>query len=165
MRLFSLVVAALLLLAGPIHTRTAEAQRGEGGLKVGPRLTADVADIDDIALGGTLRIGSPSIPVQGSGAFDLYLSEGDATVFTVDLNAQVPFDVGRWFTPYVGAGLGITRVSGRAGGGSTTDLGFNALGGAEMDLRGILRPFVQAQLTLGDTFDRIGFTGGVLFDI
>ena len=163
MRVFSLAAALLLLLTGLAGAQTYQAD--EGGFKIGPRLTADVGDINDLALGGTLRIGSPSFPVQGSGAFDLYLSEREATVFTVDLNAQVPFDVEQWYTPYLGAGLGITRLSGRAGGGSTTDLGFNAVGGAEVDLRGILRPFVQVQLTLGDTFDRIGFTGGVLFDI
>lgn len=160
MRVFSLIAAVVLLLASPVH-----AQTEEGGFEIGPRLTADVGDINDVALGGTLRIGSPTFPVQGSGAFDLYLSEGDATIFTVDLNAQVPFDVAQWYTPYLGAGLGITRVSGREGGGSRTDLGFNAVGGAEVDLRGALRPFVQTQLTLGDRFDRIGFTLGVLFDI
>jgi opacity protein-like surface antigen len=129
--------------------------------KIGPRFTADAGDIDDIALGGALRVRYPSFPVQGSGAFDLYLSDEGGTGFTFDLNGQIPFEVERWFLPYVGAGLGIYRVSGSGGGGSTTDLGFNRIGGAEVDLR-VATPFVQAQVTLGDQIDRLGITVGVL---
>jgi hypothetical protein len=38
------------------------------------------------------------------------------------------------------------------------------MGGAEVDLR-VVNPFVQAQMTLGDQFDRLGITGGVLIAI
>jgi len=111
--------------------------------------------------GALLRVRYPSFPVQGSGAFDLYLSDEGGTGFTFDLNGQIPFEVERWFLPYMGAGLGIYRVSGSGGGGSTTDLGFNRIGGAEVDLR-VATPFVQAQVTLGDQIDRLGITVGVL---
>ena len=166
---FSFVIlctAALAAAAAPAHGQTSgQAGRSdEVNWKLGPRFTADAGDIDDVALGGALRVGSPSFPVQGSGAFDLYLSDGGATVFTVDLNGQIPIEVEPWFLPYVGAGLGITRESGSAGGESTTDLGFNLMGGAEVDLR-VVNPFVQAQVTLGDQIDRLGITGGVLIDI
>jgi opacity protein-like surface antigen len=166
---FSFVIlctAALAAAAAPAHGQTSgQAGRSdEVNWKLGPRFTADAGDIDDVALGGALRVGSPSFPVQGSGAFDLYLSDGGATVFTVDLNGQIPIEVEPWFLPYVGAGLGITRASGSAGGESTTDLGFNLMGGAEVDLR-VVNPFVQAQVTLGDQIDRLGITGGVLIDI
>ena len=155
-------IAALLVAAPPAYGQADQPDEIEW--KFGPRLTIDGGDINDTALGGMLRVRSPSFPVQGSGAFDLYLSEGEATVFTVDLNGQVPIEVERWFLPYVGAGLGITRVSGRAGGGNTTDAGFNLMGGAEVDLR-IVNPFVQAQLTLGDRFDRVGISAGLLFNL
>lgn len=160
MRVFVFLATMVLLLASSSH-----AQTDESGFELGPRLTLGAGDLDDVALGGALRIGSPSFPLRGSGAFDVYLSEENASTFTVDLNAHIPFDVARQYTPYFGAGLGITRVSGLEGDGSTTDLGLNVVGGAEVDLQGVLRPFVQAQLTLGDMYDRIGFTGGLLFDI
>lgn len=155
-------IAALLMAAVPAYGQAD--QSNEINWKLGPRLTIDAGDINDTALGGMLRVRSPSFPVQGSGAFDLYLSDGDATVFTVDLNGQVPIEVERWFLPYFGAGLGITRVSGRAGEGSTTDTGFNLMGGAEADLR-FVNPFIQAQVTLGDRFDRLGFSAGLLFNL
>jgi opacity protein-like surface antigen len=131
---FSFVIlctAALAAAAAPAHGQTSgQAGRSdEVNWKLGPRFTADAGDIDDVALGGALRVGSPSFPVQGSGAFDLYLSDGGATVFTVDLNGQIPIEVEPWFLPYVGAGLGITRESGSAVGGSTTDLGSTSWAG------------------------------------
>lgn len=162
---FSLVLLCIVALAMVVAPAYGQVDRSaEVNWKIGPRFTADAGDIDDVALGGTLRVRSPSFPIQGSGAFDLYLSESDATTFTVDLNAHIPIEVERWFLPYAGAGLGITRVSGGAGDGSTTDLGFNLLGGAEVDLR-VVNPFVQAQVTLGDQIDRLGITGGILIDI
>ena len=131
-------------------------------VRIGPRVTGDVGDIGETAIGATARLEVDEFPIQASGAFDLYLSEGNGTIFTTDLNAQVPVELeDRWFLPYVGAGLGLTRVSGDGG---TTDLGVNLLGGAEVNLR-FFRPFAQAQVTLGDDFDRVGLTGGVLFNI
>jgi len=114
---FVILCTAALAAAAPAHGQTSgQAGRSdEVNWKLGPRFTADAGDIDDVALGGALRVGSPSFPVQGSGAFDLYLSDGGATVFTVDLNGQIPIEVEPWFLPYVGAGLGITRASGSAG--------------------------------------------------
>jgi opacity protein-like surface antigen len=166
---FSLVVLCTVALAMVVAPAYGQANRSDGvHWKIGPRFTADAGDISGVALGGALRVGSPSFPVRGSGALDLYLSEdlsgGDATVFTIDLNGQIPIEVEQGVLPYVGAGLGITRVSGSADGGSTTDLGVNLMGGAEVDLR-VVNPFVQAQVTLGDQIDRLGITGGVLIDI
>ncbi len=155
-------IAALLLAAPPAYGQASQPDAVEW--KIGPRLTIDGGDIDDTALGGMLRVRSPSFPVQGSGALDLYLSEGDATVFTIDLNGQVPVEIERWFVPYLGAGIGITRISGRAGGGSTTDVGLNLMGGAEVDL-GFVNPFVQGQVTIGDQFDRLGISTGLLFNL
>lgn len=155
----SLVLASLLLI-----TPQAEAQINLD-FKVGPRVTADIADISGTAIGANLRVLSGDVPIQASGAFDVYVSERDATVFTVDLNVQYLIDLDeQWFSPYFGAGGGLTRVSGREGLGSTTDLGLNLVGGAEVDTR-LITPFVQAQLTLGSTFDRVGFTAGLLIDL
>ena len=156
---FSLILAALLVIAPPVQAQT------DLDFKVGPRVTADVADISGTAIGANLRLLSGTFPVQASGAFDVYVSESDATVFTVDLNAQYLINLNeQWFSPYVGAGGGLTRVSGLEGEGSTTDLGFNLVGGAEIDTR-FVTPFAQTQLTLGSTFDRLGFTAGLLINL
>lgn len=155
-------IAVLFLSTMPAHGQSSQSAKVDW--KVGPRITIDAGDIDDTAIGGVLRLHSPSFPVQGSGAFDLYLSEKEATTFTVDLNGQIPVEVERWFVPYVGAGFGITRISGRSSGESITDVGFNLMGGAEVDLR-FITPFLQAQLTLGDRFDRLGLNAGLLIDI
>jgi len=133
-------------------------------VKIGPRVTVDVADIDRTAIGGTFRVLTGNAPLQASGAFDVYLSEGDATIFTVDVNAHYLINLHQqWFSPYAGLGGGLMRVSGQEGFGSETDLGFNLVGGAEVDL-GVVTPFVQSQLTLGSTFDRLGFSAGLLFN-
>ena len=163
--LLSTLVLMFALLAIP-----AQAQNGdvvppheEGvatdgpNIKVGPRITADVGDISGTAIGANLRLYGDTFPIQGSGSFDLYIGDVEGTVFTVDLNAQLPIEVERWFTPYIGAGLGLTRIE------NETTLGVNGLVGAEIDLR-VVTPFLQSQLTLGDT-DRIGLTGGLLINI
>lgn len=154
----SLIIACLLLTVPQAH-----AQRNLD-LKIGPRVTIDVADIDETAIGGTIRVTGEGFPLQASGAFDVYASEDDATIFTVDLNAHYLIDLARWFSPYLGAGGGVTRISGRDGLGSETDLGLNLVGGLEIDVQ-IITLFTQSQLTLGSTFDRLGFSAGFLVKI
>ena len=164
MRLFtlstSLILACILLTTPQAHAQT------NLDLKVGPRVAVDVADIDETAIGGTVRVFSGSSPFQASGAFDVYASEGDATIFTADLNLHylIALDNVQRVSPYVGAGGGVTRVSGREGAGSETDLGVNLVGGAEIDMR-FITLFAQSQITLGDMFDRLGLSAGLLVNL
>lgn len=169
----SLLLAFVFLLT----PRQAEAQVEveETIFKLGPRATIDVGDLSDIAsvaIGADVRLQTPAFPVQGNGSFDFYFADDPWTVWTVDLNAVYPFaieDVD--FMPYAGAGLGITRLS--AGEDtefgefsvSDTDIGVNLVGGAEFVLDNGINPFAQLQVTVAGDADRLGITGGVLFDL
>lgn len=180
MKRFVLLAIVSLFLAASLPL-TAQAQMESGSeFKVGPRATVALNDISDFggdfAIGGDVRYDlseSSGYPIQLSGAFDFYFVEdrtvgtlpgqsggSDASAFTVDLNGLYVFQTEGALSPYAGAGLGIVRTS--VSSLSDTDIGLNLAGGAEFDA-GSLRPFAQAQFSLGGDFTRFGITGGVLF--
>ncbi len=160
---------ALFLIAAPTD---AQAQN----FKIGPQLTIDLGDVSDLGgdfgIGGDVRLQLPSLPVDGQGSFTFFFADDPFTVFAIDVNALYPFEVeDQPFRPYVGAGLGFTRLSidddafgGFGFGGSSTEVGINLLGGAEFPLDSFT-PFAQAQFNLGSDIDRFGITGGVLFNL
>lgn len=160
MKRFTVLTAFAFLLAAAVPL-SSHAQ-----FKVGPRVTVDVGDIEEFAIGGDVRytLSQVDAPIQLSGAFDLYFPEGDVTLFTVDLNGHYVFPTEGTISPYAGAGIGITSVSfdERFGGGSDSDVGLNLVGGIEFQA-GSVRPFAQGQFTVGGDFDRFGITGGILF--
>ena len=184
MKRFAVLTAVSLFLAVAFPL-TAQAQmESESGFKIGPRATVALSDLSDagadFAIGGDVRYDlseGADAPIQLSGAFDFYFAddaefgeeEVSQTIFTVDLNAHYMIPTEATFSPYAGAGIGITTVSqdeidtsfGTVG-GSETDTGLNLVAGAEFDTGG-LRPFLQGQLTVGGDIDRFGITGGVLF--
>ncbi|MCS3703858.1 porin family protein [Salinibacter ruber] len=159
-----ITVALILAVAFPL---TAQAQtESSSGFEIGPRVTIDVGDIEEFALGGDVRYDlsqNVEAPVQLSGAFDFYFADDqggtDVSIYTIDLNAHYIFPTEETFSPYAGGGIGITGSE--VGGTSSTDTGLNLVGGVEFDT-GTLQPFVQGQVTIGD-FDRLGITGGLLF--
>ena len=178
--LSSLLIAAFLAVASPL---AAWAQmESESSFKVGPRATVALNDISefggDFAIGGDVRYdlsGNVDAPIHLSGALDFYFVEdqtvgtlpdqsggSDASAFTVDLNGLYVFQTEGAFSPYAGAGLGIVRTS--VSSLSDTDVGLNLAGGAEYEA-GLIRPFAQAQFSLGGDFTRFGITGGVLFSL
>lgn len=161
-----LVLLAAVLLAAAVPT-TSQAQ-----FKIGPRATIDIGDIEEFALGGDVRYElseATELPIQLSGAFDFYFAgdtqvgtdELSRTIFTIDLNGHYMFPVEGNFTPYAGAGIGITSIE--VGDVSDSDTGINLVGGAEFEVGKSFTPFAQAQVTLGGDADRFGLTGGLLF--
>lgn len=142
-------------------------------LKIGPRATLELGDLEniaDFAIGADVRGEIADFPVDLHGAFSFYFADDPWTVFSVDLNAVFPFELeDRNIKPYAGGGLGFTRLSidsnqtGIFGGSSSTEVGLNLVGGVEFELDNIT-PFAQAQFTTG-TPDRFGLTGGILFNI
>lgn len=175
MKIFSSIAALALILAVALPLSSSAQTSPESAFKVGPRATLSLGDISDafggdIAIGANVRYQSADLPIQGNGAFDFYFANENTTVFTIDVNAVYPLDVGKALAPYVGAGLGYTNISIDVDtqfgsfSGDTSDTGLNLVGGTEFVTGGSLIPFVQAQLTIGD-LDRFGLTGGVLFSL
>lgn len=138
-----------------------------GQIRLGPRVgynldafTDSGAEEGAFTLGGEVRFPLRGIPIILNPGADYYFNGLDDTnVWQFDANVLYPISHENMvFTPYVGAGLAMTRVSfdpdtgllGRLiGEDNETDFGLNLLGGATFGF-GTLRPFAQAQITLGD---------------
>jgi opacity protein-like surface antigen len=147
-----------------IGVQTADAQIG---IRIGPRVGYDIDQLNELFVGADVRLDVATLPVIINPAFDYYFVDG-FDLYQLSINALYTFGINNTaFTPYVGGGLGITRTSVDTGvdfiDGSNTDIGLNIVGGAEFGF-GNLRPFVQAQLTLGDV-DLTTIAGGVLFSL
>ena len=168
---FVLSLGLLFALVGPA---TSQAQ----SFKLGPCATISLGDISDVGgdfgIGANARVGFPGVPVDGDAAFTYYFADDPATVWSFDINALYPLPLENpAFSPYVGAGIGITGFDNeqtiqsplggsRTVGTSTTDTALNLVGGVEFSA-GALSPFVEANLGVGGDVDRFGITGGLLF--
>jgi len=162
---FALTAGLLLVCAVPTN---ASAQ----SVKVGPRATISLGDISDVGgdlgIGANARVGLPSIPVDGHGAFTYYLADENWTVWSLDINAIYPLPVTGPVSPYVGGGLGITNssfentVAGRTTTSSDTDTALNLVGGVEFNAGG-LTPFAELNVGVGGDLSRVGLSGGLLF--
>ena len=167
MRRYSILplALALLFLFAPQQSH-AQVDVDETVFKIGPRVTVDVGDINEFALGADVRLRTPAIRVQGNGSFEFYLAGDSGDIWAIDLNAVYPFGVeNETFTPYAGAGLGITQFSADGDAADNTDIGINIVGGAEFETGGSVTPFVQLQATVAGDADRLGITGGLLFNL
>ena len=159
--LFPIASLALLFLVAAVPQAQAQAQ-----IEIGPRVGYEIDDIEALTLGGDVRVSSFVLPVQINGSVDYFFLDegtyGDASLLKFAVNGLYQFGfANQLFTPYAGPGLSITRFS---NGNSETDLGLNAVGGAEFGF-GALRPFAQAELVLlGDT-EPVQITAGLLFTI
>lgn len=173
MKTLSSIAALAFVLAVALPLPSSAQTSSESAFKLGPRITLSLGDISDVyggdvAIGADVRYQFAEFPVQGAAAFDFYFADEDITVFTIDVNAVYPLEVGETLAPYVGAGLGYTNISVDVDtqfgsfSGDTSDTGLNLVGGTEFVTGGSLTPFVQAQFTVGD-LDRFGLTGGILF--
>ncbi|WP_457654427.1 outer membrane protein [Rhodocaloribacter sp.] len=159
---------ARLVLLLAVMTTGASPARAQLRLDVAPRLGFDlVGDVEEFFLGLDARVGLDALPVILNPAFDYYFTESPLNVSQFSINALYPLRY-PGLRPYVGGGIGITRLSidrdGRGFGGfdkSDTDVGLNLIGGVVFRT-GNLRPFAQAQITFGDV-DLFTVAGGLLF--
>lgn len=94
---------------------------------------------------------------------ELYLTD-DPTVFS--LNADFHYAFGRYtqsVTPYVGAGLAVTRMAFEEL-DDRTEVGVNLIGGINLRTSSAATPFFQVEYRTSD-FEDLSFGGGVRFRI
>ena len=162
-----LATAAFLALTIPTEAIGQTASSGEMTVKVGPRVGLDAGDIKEPFVGADVRVGLPASRIAINPTFDFYFTEEPPTFWSLSTNALYRFGVdNEAFTPYSGAGLGVYRSSTERGGGST-ELGLNAVFGAEFRV-GSVGPFVEAQyspvFTEESTTSIFSVKGGLLFE-
>ena len=164
---FALTVGLLFAVAVPSN---APAQ----SFKVGPRATISLGDISDaggdLGIGANARVGIPTVPVDGHGAFTYYFANENYTIWTLDLNAIYPLPVTGPVSPYVGGGLGLlsssfeTSFQGQTQSTSDTEASLNLVGGVEFNAGG-LTPFAELNVGVGGDWSRVGISGGLLFGL
>lgn len=160
MRRLAIAVTALFLAV----SLPTEAE-GQSTVAVGPRIGIDAGDVEEPFVGADVRIGLPNSRIAINPTFDYYFTDDPLTFWSLSVNGLYRFGVdNQVFTPYSGVGAGVYRRS-VDGGGSVTDLGLNALFGAEF-LVGSVRPFLEAQYSPvfsdGSTTSLFNVKGGLL---
>ncbi|PSQ65347.1 MAG: hypothetical protein BRD32_04550 [Bacteroidetes bacterium QH_2_64_74] len=160
-----LATAAFLALTIPTEAIGQTASSEEVTVKVGPRVGLDAGDIGEPFVGADVRVGLPTSRIAINPTFDFYFTEEPPTFWSLSTNALYRFGVdNEAFTPYSGAGLGVYRSQ---GGGGSTELGLNAVFGAEFRV-GSVGPFVEAQYSPvfmeGSTTSIFSVKGGLLFE-
>jgi opacity protein-like surface antigen len=172
--LFALVLFVLPLLAAP-------QARGQAQIEFGPRVGYEIDQFDALTLGGDVRVSTAALPVKINGTVDYFFLDDDSfeasqRLLKFAVNGLFEFGIdNQYFTPYAGPGLSVTRYSLNSDAdidgpnvdfddGSETDVGINAVGGAEFGLGG-LRPFVQAEFVLLGDAEPVQLTAGLLFTV
>lgn len=156
------IIATAAFLAVSLPTEA----NGQTQISAGPRVGIDAGDIEEPFVGADVRVRLPTSPVTINPTFDFYFTDDPLTFWSLSTNALYRFGTqNQVFTPYSGAGLGLYRRS-IDGAGSSTDLGVNAIFGAEFSV-GALRPFLEAQyspvFSEGSTTSLASVKGGLLF--
>ncbi|QXD14894.1 hypothetical protein GQ464_015970 [Rhodocaloribacter litoris] len=139
-------------------------------IELGPRLGIDVGgDIEELFIGADARISVVTLPVLLNPVFDFYFTDDPLTFWQLGLNVLYPLNAPT-IDLYVGGGLGINRTSVDADFGdfrnssaSDTSVGVNLIGGTTFNA-GALKPFAQAQISLGDV-DLFTLAVGLLFSL
>lgn len=180
-RIIALTFALLLL--GTTDSNAQFSLGVQGGYNLDTFTDSGLAD-GSYYLGGQARFGLQGLPIILNPNANYYFSSlNDVNVFQMNADVLIPFGThNAAFTPYAGAGLGITRVAYNADvplfddllDTKQTNYGLNLMGGATFG-SGPVHPFVQARVTLGDHVaflneDGSGgpgymVTGGLLFHV
>lgn len=162
MKLKLSIIAALAALVLVFSPQQADAQ----AIEIGPRIGYEVDDWDALFVGADARFGVGALPVRINPYFDYYFLDdaGPIEQSLVQFGANALYEFGianQAFTPYAGAGLAFSRYS--WGDNSNTEAGLNLLFGSRFGF-GSVRPFIQANVTVGD-YDFFSVQGGLLFPI
>lgn len=168
----------LLIAAFAVLIASALAQPAQAQVQFG--VQANYADDFDFGigaraqfdLGSMLQLEGAMASLRGAVTGDFYFPDCggvDCSYMEINGNALYPFEVEGDLEPYAGGGLNIARfsteftepVSGTTSSSSDTDLGLNAIGGANFDL-GSMAAFAEAKIEIGGG-EQFVLTFGVLF--
>ncbi|MFO7895279.1 MAG: outer membrane beta-barrel protein [Longimicrobiales bacterium] len=167
-----LIAAFAVLMAGAL------AQPAQAQVQFGAQ--ANYADDFDFGIGARAQFDLGSMfelegamaSLKGVVSGDFYFPDCgdlDCSYMEINGNALYPIEMEGDLAPYVGGGLNIARFSadytdpfsGTTSSSSDTDVGLNALGGANFDL-GSMAAFAEAKIELGGG-EQFVLTFGVLF--
>ncbi|MEM6647973.1 MAG: outer membrane beta-barrel protein [Bacteroidota bacterium] len=116
-------------------------------------------DVSEFSVGGEARVYLKDQPYFINPAVDVYLMSGQTTLWQADLNALYLFQNDVGILPYMGGGLGYTRIA--LDDRSRSETGINLVLGIFIEVT-YVRLFVQGRSTLSN-FDTISAQAGMSF--
>lgn len=164
--LYRFATLLVVLAFSALATSNAQAQ----GVRVGSHVGVNFEGTDfliglnshfDVYAGDTRLVGNPNL--------DFYLFEDGVSIYTINLDVLLPFEVGE-LDPFIGGGLAVRILkfdesSQFLGGSSDTDIGLNLKAGTFFGNRdSAIRPFVDGTVSLGDNSSftvRVGASFGI----
>jgi hypothetical protein len=152
-KLLALAVAALTLTSASLASAQTTTHPATGN-EIGPRVGASITP-DQFVIGGQMNF-----PIEPRGLAispNVELGVGD-NVTTIQLNGDMDYhflDAGPNWNPYAGAGIGIAffDYNSDVGGGSTSKVGINLIGGLRFRQKNGSHLFTELRLGLGDIPD------------
>jgi hypothetical protein len=151
---FSVCTVVLLTGVGTASAQTTFA--------IGPRIGYDFGTFEELSIGTDVRIGIATLPILIAPALDYYFVD-EGSLLQIDINALFPFGIdNQMFTPYFGAGVGISRSS--IEDFDATDTGLNILGGAVFGF-GNIRPYAQLKAKVTGDWEVLAIQGGLIFQL
>jgi hypothetical protein len=158
---------AALLAVGITALGSADAQ---AQVFIGPYVGYNL-DAEEVYFGANVYAPLPVVigksQLVANPGFDYYPFIDNATLWALNLDVLYPIPVeSPSFTPYIGSGLLIQRVSIDIAGisASETDVGLNLRGGSMFGTSGPVKPFAEAVLVIADESGLL-LKGGVYIEI
>lgn len=128
-------------------------------LDLGLRGGYEFDDVSEFSVGGEARVYLRDQPYFINPAVDVYLMSGQTSLWQADLNALYLFETDSGLLPYMGGGLGYTRIA--VNDRSQAETGINLILGLFIEVT-YVRVFVQARSTLSN-FDTVSAQAGISF--
>ncbi len=149
MKIPVIAAAALALAALPVQGHAQWALNTHGGYDF---------DAAEFLIGAGVEFSIPGAAISGvpltfAPGFDFYPGIDGVSFFVMDFDAHYPIQA-KGFSPYVGGGMYVSRVSidipGLGTSVSDTNVGLNLKGGASFGTSSKVRPFTEARLRMGN---------------
>lgn len=155
MRRALILLGLLVCIVGTAAAQDIRLDRLDLGLRGG----YEFDDVSEFSVGGEARVYLRDQPYFINPAVDVYLMSGETSLWQADLNALYLFQNDVGILPYMGGGLGYTRLA--IGNRSRSETGFNLVLGVFVEVA-YVRLFVQGRSTLSN-FDTVSAQAGVSF--